>query len=182
MTSSPTRPTRATSSRGCHEDATRKLLPWNLSLIEHVIKRNDAVRSHHARMRGAVRVVWAASVLSTSCISASVGTVPYIAPQRLREPWLCSIWTGLYAHRPAPPSGAYFTQSFLHVNRSLTVITYDEIAALFTTFWLHVDMRFRFARRRITTVISTDCTSCNVGQSKLLPCSARFRSGFSTAN
>jgi len=32
VTSSPTRPTRAKSSRGRYEDATRKLLPWNLNL------------------------------------------------------------------------------------------------------------------------------------------------------
>ena len=69
MTSSPTRPTRATSSRGCHEDATRKLLPWNLSLIEHVIKRND-VPALECRRRlpssGAVAAVSASSAPFTN--------------------------------------------------------------------------------------------------------------------
>ena len=43
--------TSATSSRGCHEDATRKLLPWNLSYTgQRWIANVDGCRS--ARKRG----------------------------------------------------------------------------------------------------------------------------------
>ena len=44
--SRPSLPTRATNSRGCHEDATRKLFPWNLSfsirrVLVHLAYHND---------------------------------------------------------------------------------------------------------------------------------------------
>jgi len=52
--SRPTRPTRATSSyhpredvtcqRGCHEDATRKLLPWNLGYYARFIYTRPSFR------------------------------------------------------------------------------------------------------------------------------------------